>query len=1007
MELHTAGGHSSVTDMSKLLKTEFLWTPDMTPRLQSVVDECGCSLADPIRRIPKVSESPPPEIGEHLGVDIVYFRGFPHCHGIDHSSNASVVERIANRTKEELRRGIGVILAEFARTRKHSHEFRTISLDAEFTKITSLTSWLKNLNLDVQPAAVEAHAHNGHVEVGNRMLRLFFRRLCQANARVANKLSLVPVAVAAKNACIGSRVCSSAELWGSPPAFVEYLRSLTGKFVVPASLVAAHKAKQDRIRQYVARRERGKPPVFAAGDWIQVYRDRDKLWHGPAKLLRVDRQRAEFTLNGYPTSADTSRLRPCDPPFEVLLAKDLEIEAMIEASASFSAPEANSCQGNATPRSTGEPAALSSPHQTSDTENALPPPGADTVDANSSDGVDPDDSGASPATPIPVDIGADGVGTDADGEVNTNAIHGTSDDPESPSNSDGPAEPLRWSTRSRRAPDRYNPTAFISHSFFAPAHAKSSFTAFPFRFRHPYASKDDKLKAYGREKDNWVTRNAMRVVPRSSVPKSANIIPSSVVYRFKVSGDLKARIVPDGSKDQEKLNLDTACPSMCTDSFKLLCSKSAEHPDWPLISADVKAAFLQAAQFRTGIFVVPPPEEDDSLHLWELTAAAYGLGDSGKLWYMTSSKKCEEFGLEATALDKTLWILRRNSRVVLVMVVQIDNYIITGEPQVCAELINFLESTFTIGTKEFDSFSFYGLKVTKDKSGVTLDMTEKKEDLILYPSRQLDGRHELSAATSLEHRFVLCTVGSLLFIGKMSVPVALYTASMFGARLATLTVRDIRKFIASVRDLKQLVFVSHFPSVPSDAIVPRLLVFADSSFYRDPARANDARLGWVIVRVWGSSAGSTAHVLDYASHKLRRKTPATKGAEAQAAVEGYGAVSLMAHLCRSVECQILSPVALVVDNDGVFKSSMNFKRQSDGLVTLDMLIIREALSDKLLLIGWMPGTIMPADPLTKGDVDPSHLMALINRGRLFHDLPDLRDNSRTPHPSLSRSKAVV
>jgi hypothetical protein len=122
----------------------------------------------------------------------------------------------------------------------------------------------------------------------------------------------------------------------------------------------------------------------------------------------------------------------------------------------------------------------------------------------------------------------------------------------------------------------------------------------------------------------------MSIVSKSKVPHWANVLRSSVIYRWKDESTLKARIVPDGRGDSEKDFLRTDSPTMAVDIFRFLISIAA-YRGWTLASLDIKAAYLQAEDYNRLVFVKPPREEGDDANLWLLMAAAYGLVDSGRL----------------------------------------------------------------------------------------------------------------------------------------------------------------------------------------------------------------------------------------------------------------------------------------------------------------------------------------------------------------------------------------
>lgn len=148
-------------------------------------------------------------------------------------------------------------------------------------------------------------------------------------------------------------------------------------------------------------------------------------------------------------------------------------------------------------------------------------------------------------------------------------------------------------------------------------------------------SEHEKKESYNKEIQNWKNMKAFEPIPWKNVPKNSNIIGSHVVWRRKVDGTVKARICPWGHRDVEKAQMRTDAPCMSEEVFRLVMSIATEFK-WIIAEMDITAAYLQAKGFEREIYVRPPPQEEQSHQIWKLTKAAYGLADSGRLWYLTS-----------------------------------------------------------------------------------------------------------------------------------------------------------------------------------------------------------------------------------------------------------------------------------------------------------------------------------------------------------------------------------
>jgi hypothetical protein len=97
-----------------------------------------------------------------------------------------------------------------------------------------------------------------------------------------------------------------------------------------------------------------------------------------------------------------------------------------------------------------------------------------------------------------------------------------------------------------------------------------------------------------------------------------------------------------------------------------------------------------------------------------------------------------------------------------------------------------MSQKFKVGSIEHDSFKVYGMSIIARDGGFIIDQNSKKVDLELYPQSLLHSRVGDSPASEREHRFAMSTVGSLLFIGRISCPLLLHTTSHFSSKLKSL-----------------------------------------------------------------------------------------------------------------------------------------------------------------------------------------------------------------------------
>lgn len=91
-------------------------------------------------------------------------------------------------------------------------------------------------------------------------------------------------------------------------------------------------------------------------------------------------------------------------------------------------------------------------------------------------------------------------------------------------------------------------------------------------------------------------------VDKSSVFPSENTVGSHVVYKRKLDGTAKARIVPWGHRHKDKDFLRGDAPSVSLEVLHLILSLAAEFK-WLIGQMVIEIAFLQALGFTRKIYV--------------------------------------------------------------------------------------------------------------------------------------------------------------------------------------------------------------------------------------------------------------------------------------------------------------------------------------------------------------------------------------------------------------------
>lgn len=221
---------------------------------------------------------------------------------------------------------------------------------------------------------------------------------------------------------------------------------------------------------------------------------------------------------------------------------------------------------------------------------------------------------------------------------------------------------------------------------------------------------------------------------------------------------------------------------------------------------DIKAAYLQATGFTREIYIRPPREAKEDGVLWQLLAAAYGLTESGRLWYLTSNTALiHKHGLTRCKYDHTLYYAINDLGVLeFILAVQVDDYTYSGTPARMQAFEEFLRRTFEISKIARRSLSLMGCTITQDDDfSVTLSQESSLQALdpsVLTDAAGTAKDGPTSAKQSTAYRTI---IGQMLYIGRLSAPLMLCHASDAATKQSDLRIHHLRSLAATIQLLKK------------------------------------------------------------------------------------------------------------------------------------------------------------------------------------------------------------
>ncbi|XP_078444348.1 alpha/beta-Hydrolases superfamily protein isoform X1 [Wolffia australiana] len=242
------------------------------------------------------------------------------------------------------------------------------------------------------------------------------------------------------------------------------------------------------------------------------------------------------------------------------------------------------------------------------------------------------------------------------------------------------------------------------------------------------------------------------------LPPGKKLVGSRWVFTVKYHSDgsvarHKARLVAQGYTQSYGVDYnETFAPVAKLNTVRVLIALAAMF-DWKLYQYDVKNAFLHG-ELKEEVFMAPPPGyrlSHNSGDVYHLKKSLYGLKQSPRAWFGRFSTVILAVGFFQSEGDHTLFIKHGKDGKITILIVYVDDIIITGDDHIeIQNLEQHLSSSFDI--KALGQMTYFlGIEVAYSRSGIVLSQHKYILDL-LRETGKLDCR---PAATPVDNNVKL------------------------------------------------------------------------------------------------------------------------------------------------------------------------------------------------------------------------------------------------------------
>ncbi|GKC18853.1 putative ribonuclease H-like domain-containing protein [Tanacetum coccineum] len=204
----------------------------------------------------------------------------------------------------------------------------------------------------------------------------------------------------------------------------------------------------------------------------------------------------------------------------------------------------------------------------------------------------------------------------------------------------------------------------------------------------------------------------------------------------------KARLVAQGYTQEEGIDYDEVfAPVARIEAIRLFLAY-ASFKDFVVYQMDVKSAFLYG-KIEEEVYVCQPPGFEDPEFpdkVYKVEKALYGLHQAPRAWYETLSTYLLDNGFQRGQIDKTLFIKRIKSNILLVQV-YVDDIIFGYTKELCNDFEKLMHKKFQMSSMGELTF-FLGLQTTSTPMETSKPLLKDVKNLAFHTkTKHIEIRH--------------------------------------------------------------------------------------------------------------------------------------------------------------------------------------------------------------------------------------------------------------------------
>lgn len=472
----------------------------------------------------------------------------------------------------------------------------------------------------------------------------------------------------------------------------------------------------------------------------------------------------------------------------------------------------------------------------------------------------------------------------------------------------------------------------------------------------------------------------------TTLPPGKRTVGCKWIFSVKQKADgsidrYKARLVAKGYSQTYGIDYqETFAPVAKLNTICALLSIAA-NLDWPLYQLDVKNAFLNG-DLSEEVYMAIPPGFETSLtkgKVCKLRKSIYGLRQSPRTWFEKFTKVVKRDGYIQSQADDTLFIKHFAHGKVAMLIVYVDDIVLTGNHDEEIKRLKLLLS------KEFEIKDlgplryFLGLEVARSKQGISVSQRKYALDLLtetgmsgcrptetpMDPNTKLKLRTEEEPAADLGRYQRL--VGKLIYLTHTRPDIS-FAVSIVSQFLSNPSKDHLEAVYRILRYIKRdpgkgLLFTK---SSSRD-----LEVYTDADWAGSPIdrRSTSGYCSYV----WGN-------LVTWRSKKQQVVARSSAEAELRALAQGICEGIWLRRLMKDLRVNYSGPINMCDSQSAIAIAKNPVHHDRTKHIEIDKHFINEKIEDKTITLSYVPSRFQTADILTKALFRPNFIQLISKLG---------------------------